>query len=222
LSIEKIKSIGLFYKDMNYESTVPKLSRILRNVSRDHQAFSQATVNPFDYFDEVKKEPLSADELYTGFTIARILRHEPTVTPLTLQKIVQQVNRYYPELGEHDVNFLQTQFQQQFAKDYTEQKIELIIEYVKSKRARVIVSSGKSEQFKTSLPSSYFERKPNAGDKYTGVVWDLFQHWFGISNLTYNGSAIPEWTPEKRAKFIESLNKIKFGTQVEREGRKKK
>ena len=204
---------------MAYESIVPKLNRLISTIPRNHPAFKRAR-NPFDVFDELKEEPVTSDRLYTGIALAKILRHKPTSTPLNLQRIINQTNRYYPALCEHDTNFVRRQLQQCFEVNYREQEADLSVYDVEGKHATILVSSPKDVQFKTSLPFSYFGRDPYTGDKYKGIVWDLFGYWFGVSNLKYNGSAIREWTPKQKARFIKSLKKIKFGPRIEREGTK--
>jgi len=202
---------------MNYKHLVPKLNKIIRVIPRDYEAFQSAKRSPHDFFDSVIADP-TADNLYLGFVAANLLRKGQGRLPTSLSGIINRVNRHYSDLGQHNVSYVRSQLKSEFPKDYREEKGSLLVVETERRTARVEVCGKGKVQFRVGLPFRFFENKPKEGNKYRMTIWDFYQHWFGVHNVAYQGSAIPEWTEEKRTKFISSLEKIKFGLRIERNG----
>lgn len=157
-------------------------------------------------------------------TIAEICSPQSSRYPITLQSVVQTLLQHQrsksgldKELNAANIREL---FKSHLTPSYSEQDCTAVVLDTYKSRARIEVQgSNEGEMFRTSVPLTSFPDRPEIGDQYELVVWDLWHHWFGITAAKKTGSAIPRWTRQQRRKFKQELKDIQFGTVVERGGK---
>jgi hypothetical protein len=150
-----------------------------------------------------------------------ICSQQPTAEPITIEELARRMgsgsNKASSSIGELKAASIRKLFKSHLKPYYSEQDCTAIVLNKYQSRARIEVQgNNKDEMFRTSVPLTTLPDRPEIGDKYKLVVWDLWHHWFGITATKKTGSTIPAWTAKQRREFKRELKHIRIGTFTER------